>query len=305
MTTNNITILVIKHGALGDLIQSVGLLMDIRSHFPDSTIILLTSPAFYQLMYRCPMVDFVIADSRAPIWRIDQQIKLKKKLQKQKIDLVIDMQNSDRSRMYQQFWLSKIKWIGRSAQAALPSSGLSGLITLLNEAGIHSPHAYCPDMSWMVEDVSGLLKKKGISKDYIVLIPGSSSKHLNKRWPYYPALANALIERGYQVAVSIGPDESGLAKKMPGCIFQGLSWFELAGVIKSAKYVIGNDTGPSHIASYLDQYGLAIFGPTTSAARAEIGRRNFEALEVDDLNRLTVAQVLNQLPDYICRRKLA
>jgi ADP-heptose:LPS heptosyltransferase len=296
MQTDKKSILVIKHGALGDLIQAIGIIMDIRHYYPNSVMTLLTAPSYCQLMQRCPYIDHVIADNRAPIWRVDQQIKLKKKLQKQKIDLVFDLQNSDRSSMYQQFWFSKVKWVGRSAEAEEPESGLSGLKTLMQDAGISTEHIYHPDLLWMVEDVSTMLTKRGITQHYVALIPGSSAQHLDKRWPHYAALATALIERGHQVVVILGPDESDLAKGMPGHIVNGLNWFELAGVLNGAKYVVGNDTGPSHIASYLNKAGLAIFGPTTSALRSEIGRRQFETIEVKVLAELSVAQVLEYVP---------
>jgi ADP-heptose:LPS heptosyltransferase len=290
-------LLLIKHGALGDLIQSIGLIMDIKQHYPHHEITLLTAPAYCQLMQRCPAIDYLIADNRAPIWRVDQQIKLKKKLQKQQFQSVIDLQNSDRSRMYQQFWFTNTQWIGRSAEAEEPTSGLTGLISLLNDADIVTPHAYAPDLSWLVEDVKPLLAQRElVAEEYIVLIPGSSAQHLDKRWPHYAALAKVLVDAHYQVVVVLGPDESDLSKEMPGHIVEGLNWFELAGVLNAAQYIVGNDTGPSHIASYLNKPGLAIFGPTTSAARAEIGRRQFETLEVDDLAALTVDQVLKRLP---------
>jgi ADP-heptose:LPS heptosyltransferase len=292
MQKNKKHILVIKHGALGDLMQSIGILMDIRSQYTNAEITLLTGTAYLQLMQRCPYIDHVIVDNRAPIWRVDQQFKLQKILQRQSFDLVIDLQNSDRSRMYRQFWFSKVEWIGRSAEAVAPTSGLAGLITLLSDAGLSIQHAYHPDMSWMVDDVSALLNKYGIGEDYIVLIPGSSSQHLDKRWPHYAALAEALINKGKQVVVILGPEEADIGKEMLGHLVQGLNWFELAGVLNGATFVVGNDTGPSHIASYLNKAGLAIFGPTTSAARAEIGHRNFETIEVDNLAALTEEQVL-------------
>lgn len=285
-------VLVIKHGALGDIMQAIGILMDIRNHYPNAKITLLTAPTYCHLMQHCPYVDYVIADNRAPIWRVDQQIKLKKKLNAQPIDLVIDLQNSDRTRMYQQYWFANTVWIGRHAEAEEPVSGLSGLITLLSNAGISVQYANQPDLSWMVEDVSGMLTKRGIAQDYIALIPGSSAQHLDKRWPYYADLAEALIERGEQVMVILGPDEADLARHMPGAVMQDLNWFALAGVLSGAKFVVGNDTGPSHIASYLNKAGLAIFGPKTSAIRAEIGRRRFQTITVDNLATLTTTQVL-------------
>ncbi len=291
------SILVIKHGALGDLMQSIGVLNDLRQHYAESTITLLTSPAYVQLMQRCPYVDHVIADNRAPIWRIDQQIKLKKKLLRQQVDFVIDLQNSDRSHMYQQFWFLKTEWLGRGADEEASTSGLSGLIALLDRANVPTTHVYQPDMAWMVEDVSKQLNKQGIEQGYIALIPGSSAEHLHKRWPHYAILATALINIGHHVVSILGPDETELGKNMTGHIVQNLSWFELAGVLNGAKFVIGNDTGPSHIASYLNKEGVAIFGPTTSAARAEIGRRHFQTIEVDNLETLSVEQVLTYVPN--------
>ncbi len=299
METKVRNILVIKHGALGDLMQSVGVLMDIRKHYVGSVITLLTTAPYVQLMQRFPYVDHVISDNRAPIWRIDQQIKLKKKLQKQNIDLVIDLQNSDRSRMYQQFWFLKTEWIGRPIGDDKPVSGLSGLIALLKQADIAVSDVYQPDMSWMIGDVRKLLKKQGINKPFVALIPGSSLQHLEKRWPHYPALVNALMDLGYEVVSILGPDETDLRQQLPAHIVQNLGWFELAGVLDAATFVIGNDTGPSHIASYLNKHGLAIFGPTTSAARAEIGRRNFQTIEVPNLEMLTVKQVLTYVPDMV------
>ncbi len=299
METQTRNILVIKHGALGDLMQSVGVLMDIRKHFIGSTITLLTTPPYVQLMQRFPYVDHVIADNRAPIWRIDQQIKLKKKLQRQEVDLVIDLQNSDRSRMYQQFWFMKTEWIGRAVDEDKPISGLSGLIELLARSDIAASDVYQPDMSWMVGDVRKLLNKHAVKKPFIALIPGSSSQHLEKRWPHYAALANALIDLGHEVVNILGPEETNLRQQLSGHIVQNLGWFELAGILDAAAFVVGNDTGPSHIASYLNNQGLAIFGPTTSAARAEIGRRNFQTLEVPNLDALTVKQVLTYIPELV------
>lgn len=75
---NEKQILVIKHGALGDLMQSMGLLKDIKFRYPESEITILTSPSYYQLMHRCPFIDKIIIDKRAPFWRLDEQLKLQK-----------------------------------------------------------------------------------------------------------------------------------------------------------------------------------------------------------------------------------
>lgn len=285
-------VLVIKHGALGDLIQANGVLKDIREFYPSSIITILTSKSYVGLMQRCPFVDNVIIDDRAPLWRVDQQIKLKKKLQQENFTRVIDLQNSDRSRMYRKFWFAQKEWIGRGAGIE-PVSGLAGLVNLLTDAEIPLNFSLNPEISWMADDVNLLLKSHSVEGQYIALIPGSSSQHLEKRWPYYADLATLLMNHGQQVVVILGPDECDLVNQMPGHIMCGLNWFQLTGILNEASFVIGNDTGPSHIASCLNKHGLAIFGPKTSAVRSEIGHRNFKTLEVENLAELSASCVFD------------
>jgi ADP-heptose:LPS heptosyltransferase len=144
--------------------------------------------------------------------------------------------------------------------------------------------------------MAAFLEQEGVRKPYVALIPGCSARHPQKRWPYYAQLATALIDRGYDVVTAPGPDEIELAKSIPGHTLLRpngfLTWFELAGVLKDACFVVGNDTGPSHLASHLGRPGLALFGSHTSAARTGICRGDFHAIEVPDLKELPVETVL-------------
>jgi ADP-heptose:LPS heptosyltransferase len=291
-------ILLIKHGAFGDLVQSDGVLRDIRQFYPQAEIVLLTGPSFQSLMQQCPHIDRIITDARAPFWQLPGQFKLAGKLRREQFTQVIDLQNSDRSRLYQRLIFKNTKWIGRLSGPE-PESGLKGLITLLEEAGIPVEHALNPDVSWMADDVSTLLAQDNVRTPFIALIPGCSASHPHKRWPFYAELAQALIDHGYDVVSTIGPDELDLADLLPGHTLikqKGLlNWFELAGVLQQASFVIGNDTGPSHVASCLGKPGLALFGSQTSVARAEIRRGLFRALKVNDLNQLSVETVLSDV----------
>jgi len=62
-------VLVIKLGALGDIVFADGALQDIRAWHPGAHITLLTRRGSAALMQRCPWVDAVIADDNAPRWR--------------------------------------------------------------------------------------------------------------------------------------------------------------------------------------------------------------------------------------------
>ena len=141
-----------------------------------------------------------------------------------------------------------------------------------------------------------MLASAGIEPGYIALVPGSAARHAHKRWPRFAELAQRLGERGHQVVVAPGPDELELARQLPCHVLQGptgfLDWFALAGVLRQAAFVIGNDTGPTHLAACLGTPGLALFGSHTSARRTGIQMRSFDAIEVADLADLSVDVVM-------------
>ena len=69
----------------------------------------------------------------------------------------------------------------------------------------------------------------------------------------------------------------------------------LAGVLAGAKYVVGNDTGPTHLAAHLGTPGLALFGSHTTAERTGIVRDRFGVIEVPDLAALSPQTVLERV----------
>ncbi len=94
-----------------------------------------------------------------------------------------------------------------------------------------------------------------------------------------------------------GPDEMELCAKIPGKTLTGdtfLNWFDLAGVLQGAALVVGNDTGPTHIAAHLDRPGLALFGPHASAHSTGMEGRVLKVIECDDLVQLSVEEVFNK-----------
>ena len=69
-------ILVIKHGALGDIVQALDAFASLRAGNPQAHIALMTSSGFLSLAKMMPWFDEVIADPRAGLlnlaaaWRI-------------------------------------------------------------------------------------------------------------------------------------------------------------------------------------------------------------------------------------------
>ena len=291
-------ILIIRHGAFGDLVQCDGALRDIRAHHPDAEITMLTGPAFRKLMSRCPHIDHLMFDARAPYWQFSVIWRLFRELRAAGFDRVYDLQKSDRTQLYRRLILPQVPWFGHKP-AKPDRTALIGFANLLESAGVSRHHTFSPDVSWMAESVDALLAEAGVRKPYVALIPGCSAKHPQKRWPFYAELARGLLDAGLDVVTAPGPDELDLARSIPGHVLLGpngwLNWFELAGVLKSAAFVVGNDTGPSHVASCMNVSGLALFGAHTSAERTGIRKAHFNPIEVADLAQLPADRVLREV----------
>ena len=299
-------ILVIKHGALGDVIQCEGALRDIRAHHQADDITVLTEPAYAKIMERCPSVDHVTLDPRAPRWRLDKMWSLGKQLRATGFDMVYDLQNSSRTADYFRWFFTGTNWSGTAPGCSHPHKApnpksihsLQRLEGQLNDAGVPCQHTRRPDLSWMAADVSALLETENLDPGFILLIPGSSAAHPQKRWPHYAELATRLIGAGHTVVTVPGPDELNLCATIPGTTLTAgsfLGWFDLAGVIAKAAFIVGNDTGPTHLAAHMNRPGLALFGAHTSVEKTGIARENFDTIEVDDLSTLSVDRVYNRV----------
>ena len=296
-------ILVIKHGAFGDVIQTDGVLRDIRAHYAGAEIVVLTTPPYAAIFARSPWVDRVITETRAPRWRLDRMAALRRRLRALQVDRVYDLQHSRRTGAYRRWIFPGLPWSGGTQQRdwllrlkpqELPS--LERFALQLAEAHVPVRHARHPDVSWMADDATGLLDAAGVKGRFVMLVPGASAAHPEKRWPHYPALAAELWKNGYAVAIAPGPDEAGLAASIPAVDLTAkhgrLTWFELAGVLHRASFVVGNDTGPSHVAAHIGTPGLALFGPHARPEQTGILRDNFQAIAVPDLRTLPPDRVL-------------
>ena len=290
----NENILIIKHGALGDLIQADGIIKSIRYEHKNAKLVLLTSKKFINVMSMCPYIDDQLIDNRPSFFNILSLIRLYQRLKKFNFKIIYDLQNSHRTYIYRKYIFNKIKWISTNRKDH-PISGLRGLEEMLREYFVISKSTFKPDISWLTTDTKDLIKKNKILSKYIVLLPGSSKKNPLKRWPYFEDLAKLLITNGYEVITILGPEELEMNRSFPGHVLKNLDLSQLSGVIKNSYFVVGNDSGPSHIASCLNKKGLALFGPSTSAVRSELKRGKFEILKVDDLEKLSADEVLKAI----------
>lgn len=314
-------VLVIKLGALGDCVQAAGAVADIRAHHPEARITLLTAPPYTALWRRCPHVDAVLTDARPPRWRLDAIWRLGRALRSAGAARVYDLQNSGRTAFYRRFLLPDVAWSGRARSATwrAPYANRAGaetrpplerLAAQLTAAGVTARDTVRPDIGWLAAPAGAILDAAGVHAPYIVLLPGSSARGAHKRWPHYPALARRLLADGYRVVTVPGPGEGALCRAVGGTMLGGadapLDLSHLAGVLAGAAFVIGNDSGPTHLAACLGVPGLALFGPHIDPALTSIERPGFAALQARDLAALSPETVYNavagMLPRPACLR---
>ena len=302
-------ILIIKHGSLGDLIQANGAIKDIKNHYENRKVFLLTSKPYSIFMSECPYVDGVIIDKRLPRWNLVFLYNLKKLLLKYNFSKVIDLQNSSRTRFYRNFILKDAEWSssldtlepGQTKKQFDKDPVLDRMELQLKKNNIPTKYVKDIDLNWAKEDLSNLIKKH-TNRDYILIFPFCSKKHLDKKWPYFNDLITKIrrqYKNNYSILVAPGPDEINESKELNANIVlekgEAINIKKLISLINNAKFIIANDTGPAHIASHLKKRGLVLFGSHTSATKVSIGNSNFKVLSVKKLAELKVDTVIQEI----------
>ena len=306
-------ILIIKHGSLGDLIQANGAIKDIKEFYSNRKVFLLTSRPYSLFMSECPYIDGVIIDKKLPRWNLFYLYNLKKLLSKYQFSKVFDLQNSRRTRFYKNFILKNLDWSsslttlesGQSKKDFDDYPVLDRMELQLKKSSIPTNNVKNVDLSWAYEDLSKIIKQY-TNRDYILIFPFCSKKHQNKKWPFFKDLISQMrreYKNNYSVLVAPGPNELTEAKELNANVVldegNPINIKMLISLIKGAKFIVSNDTGPAHIASHLKKNGLVLFGSHTTAKKVSLGNKNFKAISVEKLSNLKVNTVIGEIRDKL------
>lgn len=250
-------ILVIKLGALGNVVLSLGPFAAIRRHHPNAEITLLTTQPYAAWLSRAPYFDRVWIDKRAAWWDVLGWWALRRRLIVPGFMRVYDLQTSARSSWYYRlFPHPRPNWSGIAPGCSHPDRApdrnrlhdFERQAGQLRQAGI--PDVVHADLSWSTGDLS----RFALPAAFALLVPGSSAHRPGKRWPdwHYAALAAELVSCGL-VPVVLGSAVEGplaetIIRSAGGIDLTGRTDLgDLASLARSAKLAIGNDTGPMHL----------------------------------------------------------
>jgi len=309
-------ILIIKHGSLGDIAQASGAIQDIFESHNDDKLYLLTTPPYIDLFKKNPFITDVILDKRLSKFNLIYLYLLMRSIKKLKFKKVYDLQNSSRTKFYHKVLFPNTdSTIWSSTETTLPEgktkdefdndSVLNRFNHQLKFSGLKTKYTMTPDFTWACSDISVIKKEYNLEK-YIVLLPFCSSHLPQKKWPYFSELIDLIkkkYQNNYNIVVAPGPSEINEAKNIKAiCVLdngKALNVSQLASLIKDSSFVVGNDTGPAHISAHLNARGLALFGPHTTPHKVSIERENFKAIQVSDLNKLSVENVFEKISNSL------
>ncbi|WP_333585641.1 glycosyltransferase family 9 protein [Phenylobacterium sp.] len=307
-------VLVIKLSAMGDFILAFAAAKKIREAHPRARITLLTTPPFEALAKLCPYFNEVETDGRPE--GLTQWLTLVGRLRQARYDRVYDLQTSSRSSMiFHGLQPFAPEWSGVALGCALPhrNSRRDRMHTLerhadqLKAAGIwpdaptEPGSAPGPDVSWILRKMPAERPVAGgiQPRPYVLMAPGGSAHRPEKRWPVeaYGQLARNLYDAGFDIVIIGGPQESALARAIQKDVGKArdltgrTDLARIAMLGAKAALVVGNDTGPVHLAAAAGPPTIVLFSkasdPILSAPRGHVA-----VLQADDLAEMPVAQVM-------------
>ena len=299
-------VLVIRLGALGDFIQSLGPFAAIRRHHRQDHVTLLTTRPFAAFAAELGYFDEIIVDARPGTLAPAGWLALRRRLRQHPFARVYDLQTSQRSSAYA--WLLRPgtpQWSGIARGASHPHANLDRdrQHTLDRQAEQLLMAGIYPTPLPVLPPLDRTLPAELAGRGFLLLAPGSSPHRPEKRWPAgrFAAVAQALADGGLLPVIVGSTAEAPLgaairalcpaALDLVGRTDLGL----LATLAGRARLTIGNDTGVSHLAAAAGCPLVVLFSRHSEPERcAPRGGAAVCILGEPDLNDLPAARVISE-----------
>ena len=295
-------LLVVRLGAMGDVIHTLAAITSLRAQCPDMKVGWLIEDRWSELLCaggtplsgprspQRPVVDVVhVVDTKR--WRkslLSRQTKHEvrhalREVRDQHYEIAADFQGALKSAAFARMSNADVvfgfvhprEWPARLFyQHPVETSGTHVIEQYhsLAEAVVEKPLPRTAPMFPHDENAEAAIAKKlsGLSKNLAIMNPGAGWG--SKQWPAarYGEVARALALVGMFPLINFGPNEHKLAYEVHTAS-DGLaqpiscSMSELIALTRQAQVFIGGDTGPLHLAAALQVPVVGIFGPTDPA----------------------------------------
>ena len=309
------SVLIVRLGALGDLVHALPAVAALRDAWPESRIDWLVDARYRALLDFVPIVNRVIV-----LGNPDSSFGgVVRSLRRERYDTAIDLQGLIKSAVLAR--LSGARVVAGFATALLRERAARlfyttqadgeagghviaknmGLLRVLGVAPTTWTFPLTVPASGVVNAVRGVL---GIGQDhrFAVLNPGAGWP--NKQWPpgrFGLVARHVSRQHGWPSVVLWGPGEQALAGAVAAApdgtarIAPPTGLGDVLALARAAALVVAGDTGPLHLAAALGTPAVGIFGPTNPArngpwSQADVTLSRFEQCECHHKRRCRRSQ---------------
>ncbi len=262
-------ILVIRLGAMGDILHALPAVGALRASFPSKPLMWLVGRKWLPLLAGHPEIDELIPFDRSGL---DSFRRLRLTLRAVRPEIAIDFQGLVQSAILGRLarprrFFGFDRSVARESLASLLYSDRTHVtgphriernIQLAQAAGASAP----PRAVWLPP---GNPEGTSIAEPYILANPlaGWSSK----QWPleHYDQLGALLKREGFRLILNLPPGQRETLESFEHVTAQSTSLPGLIYATRHAAAVLGVDSGPLHLAAALGKPGVALYGPTDPA----------------------------------------
>ncbi len=269
MNGDSTTILVIRLGAMGDILHALPAVATLKASFPRHNLVWLVARKWLPLLAGNPAISELIPFDRTGLHSLRH---LRRTLHPLRPELAIDFQGLLQSAI-----------AGRAARPKRffgfdRSVAREPLASLLYSDPIRvtGPHriernmqlvqaAGAPRVSWETWLPAGNPEGDLPAGPYILASPFAGWN--SKQWPIdlYDQLGAQLAKEGLHLVLNIPPERRG---DLQNVLHSAVHSSSLPGLIYATRHaaaIVGVDSGPLHLAAALKKPGVALFGPTDPA----------------------------------------
>ncbi len=263
------SILVIRLGAMGDILHALPAVNALRAAYPGKTLQWVVARKWLPLLAGNPDVDELIPFERSGIGSLG---RLRRTLRALEPEMAVDFQG-----LVQSAILGRISRPARffGFDRSVARESLASLL-YSHPTPVTGPHRI--ERNLQLAQAAGAVHGRAEvwlppgtpegelpSEPYILASPFAGWN--SKQWPLerYDQLGERLEKIGLRLVLNVAPSQRS---ELEGCQHLTVQTTSLAGLIyatRRAAGVLGVDSGPLHLAAALGKPGVALFGPTDPA----------------------------------------
>ena len=308
-------ILVIKHGALGDIILAGPAMQAIREFHKQDYIVCLTGETYFDMIKESPYFDEVIIDLKPKWSNLKGWLNLKILFKEFSFSHVYDLQTSYRSNIYFYlfFSLSKTIWSGIAygSKYRHSNSNRKRMHTYdrqkdqLKLCGIE--YDCVPNWNWLSKNY--INKSLLPNRDFAIIITGAAAHRTEKKWPkasyaslitdlshkgIISVLLGSLLEKEY-IAEIIDMAENIVPDLKPKNYAGKTNFQDIVYLSNFTKFAIGNDTGPMHLIASTNIRTLVLFGNDSNPKLCAPIGGNVKVIQKKNIKCIELKEVIKNL----------